>query len=663
MMLTTFLKRGSGRGSQWLNRLTSIRNRYFLAADLGVLLFTPWLGILMRMDGAELAAPYLPSVALYTLVALGLRLAVFYGLGLYRRYWRYASVDDLMQIVLASALGTVLVLAVFYLADRFSFVGPPVPRSLPLIDAPLCFLFVCASRFSVRFGERVRRRSAEGGRPVLIAGAGETGQIIVKELQANPRLNLQPVGFLDDDPAKQGMHILSLPVFGSLDDLPRVAAEQGASQLIIAMSRPAGQRIRELMALCEEAKVSAQIIPAMDAILGGQVSVSRLRKVQIEDLLRREPIRTEVAAVAEMIRGRRVLVTGGGGSIGSELCRQVLQWDPAELTILGHGENSIFECHAELQRLLQSRTRSSQEDPPEPVLRTVIADVRDATRIRAALREVKPDLVFHAAAHKHVPLMEQHPSEAVSNNVLGTQNVVDASLACGVERFVLISTDKAVNPTSVMGATKRVAELLVLRAARESGKAYCAVRFGNVLGSRGSVLLTFKRQIAEGGPVTVSDERMMRYFMTIPEAVQLVLQAAVLGEGGEVFVLDMGQPVRIVDLARDLIELSGLEVGRDIDIVFTGTRPGEKLYEELFRESEKHRPTRHEKVLISTNASAQTPPDLNLLLEDLESASAANDDAAVRLLLRRLVPDYQSPSLLQAAGSQDGDQAATVLKS
>jgi FlaA1/EpsC-like NDP-sugar epimerase len=366
-------------------------------------------------------------------------------------------------------------------------------------------------------------------------------------------------------------------------------------------------------------------------------------------------VQTDVAAVGGLITGKRVLITGGGGSIGSELCRQVWRCKPEHLILLGHGENSIFEIYHELLRLGAT---------PEQVT-AVIADVRFPDRLQIVFEEARPDIVFHAAAHKHVPLMEMNPAEAITNNVVGTRNLLKAALAVGVERFVMISTDKAVNPTNVMGASKRTAELLVHQAAQQSGKAYVAVRFGNVLGSRGSVVLTFKQQIAQGGPVTVTDSEMTRYFMTIPEAVQLVLQAAVLGSGGEVFVLDMGEPVKIVDLARDLIELSGLEVGRDIDIVYSGLRPGEKLFEELFLDGEDYQRTRHEKIFTAANANTLSSDDLEAGLSALQASAARNDRKGIIRGLQNLVPEFEPMVPLEAmkvVKSVKDDSGSTQVK-
>jgi len=369
------------------------------------------------------------------------------------------------------------------------------------------------------------------------------------------------------------------------------------------------------------------------------VSLQQIRDVQIEDLLRRAPVQIDAAQVTTLVRGKRVLVTGAGGSIGSELCRQIARLDPAELVLLGHGENSIFDIHNEL-RNIPTFQRSNV-----PTLAPVIADIRDADRLHAVLEQYRPEVVFHAAAHKHVPLMESNEVEAVTNNVLGTRNMVRAAMQAGVTHFVLISTDKAVNPASVMGTTKRIAELIVQQAARQSGQAFVAVRFGNVLGSRGSVIPFFRKQIAAGGPVTVTHPEMRRYFMTIPEAVQLMLQAAAIGHGGEVFVLDMGDPVLIKDLAYDLIRLSGLEPGHDIDVVFTGLRPGEKLYEELFSDHEAYTRTQHQKVFVSQNGRGHEgvqATSLDAAVDDLVAAAQRGEAGEVRRLLRTLVPEYQA---------------------
>ena len=612
--------------------LTNLRNRHFFLLDGLILCLTPLLAILLRLDRIDVPHDFLHGLLIYTAVSLVVRLITFYQLGLYRRFWQYASIDELTQIVNAVLIST---LFVWLLVTGIRALLPvALPRSIFLLDAVLALLFVGGSRFSVRLGAQRRRKQINGhghGRRVLVVGAGDAGSMLVREIQHNPQLNLKAVGFVDDDGRKHHMQILGVPVLGGQRELPRLIAEHQIDRVIIAMPSAPGRAIRQVATTCEKLGVETKILPGIYELVDGTVTVKQLRDVAIEDLLRRDPIQTDIAAVRDLLAGRRVMVTGGGGSIGSELCRQILRCQPKELVLLGHGENSIFEITNELQRLKK----------PETTISAVIADVRFAERIQTVFERFRPEIVFHTAAHKHVPLMELNPAEAISNNVLGTRNLVQAAAAVGTAHFVMISTDKAVNPTSVMGASKRTAELLVHQAARQSGKAFVAVRFGNVLGSRGSVVLTFRKQIAAGGPVTVTDPEMTRFFMTIPEAVQLVLQAAVLGKGGEVFVLDMGEPVKIVDLARDLIELSGLEVGRDIDIQFTGTRPGEKLYEELFVPGEQYQRTCHEKIFIAGNASSFVPVDLDESLSGLAASAARSDAEAIIRGLQNLIPEYE----------------------
>jgi FlaA1/EpsC-like NDP-sugar epimerase len=618
--------------------LLDFRNRHFLVLDALFLCLTPLLALVLRLDRFTISPSYVNSILVYTALALVIRLAVFHFFGLYRRFWRYASIDDMVQIITAVLLSTALIIAI--VIPLLVVIPLSLPRSLYFIDALLVLMLVGGSRFLVRLSAQRKRLKPNGKtRHALIVGAGDAGSLLLREIQNNPQLNLIPIGFVDDDPRKRHLQIHGLPVLGGQADLPTILSEYGVQQVIIAMPTAPGSTIRTIATTCEKMGVQTKTLPGIYELVDGNVTVNQLRKVQIEDLLRREPVQTEIAAVQELLTGRRVLITGGGGSIGSELCRQVLRCQPAELVLLGHGENSIFEIHNELQWLNQGEVK----------LTAVIADTRFPDHIMTLLQQHKPEIVFHAAAHKHVPLMEQNPAEAITNNVLGTRNLLRAAVATGVAHFVMISTDKAVNPTSVMGASKRAAELLVHQAARQSGRPYVAVRFGNVLGSRGSVVLTFQKQIAAGGPVTVTDPEMTRFFMTIPEAVQLVLQAAVLGRGGQVFVLDMGQPVKILDLARDLIELSGLKVGQDIAIEFSGLRPGEKLYEELFIPGEQYERTAHQKIFIAANASAFVPADLDESLKILEAAANRQDGLAIRRGLQALIPEYTPPPLADSS--------------
>jgi FlaA1/EpsC-like NDP-sugar epimerase len=629
--------------------MLALRNRHFFSLDVLLLLLTPTLALVLRTDGLnvqprgwDVLTFYVPGLLVYTGLALLVRLAVFYRFGLYSRYWRYASIEELDQIswavfVSSAIIGLVVLLARTPFVTQTGFPLWNFPRSIVFIDALLVLFLLGGLRFSVRLANRWQRGDGNGlGHRALIMGAGDAGALTVREMRASNRIGFEPIGFVDDDPGKKGIRIHSIPVLGNRYDIPRLVQNHKIQSVVIAMPTAPGKEIREIVRICEQAGVETKILPGIYELLDGTVNVSHLRDVDIEDLLRREPVKTDVAGVQNLLQGKRVLVTGGGGSIGSELCRQIRRCRPAEIIVVGHGENSVFEIHNELSRL------EAKERAAHPVqIHAVIADIRFEYRIRALMEHYRPHVVFHAAAHKHVPLMETNPTEAITNNVQGTRNLLQAAQAVGVERFVMISTDKAVNPTNIMGASKRAAELLVHQTALTTGKPYVAVRFGNVLGSRGSVILTFKQQIASGGPVTITHPDMTRYFMTIPEAVQLVLQSAVMGRGGEVFVLDMGEPVKIMDLAHDLITLSGLEVGVDIDIAVSGMRPGEKLYEELFIPGENYDRTEHHKIFIATNAGSFVKPTLNQSIDALIAAAERMDETAILRHLQRLIPEAQ----------------------
>ena len=629
------------------------RNRHLLLLDLVMLPLAALLAFVLRLDSAQIQSE-VRTMLIYALAAPLIQIPIFAALGIYGRFWQYASIDELLLLAWAALLGGLTQGALFLGIQALfpDLLVPGVPRSIPLIAILITLVFIAGPRFALRVWTQRARRSAKAGlvpgviQHVLIAGAGEAGVMVLREIQANPQTGLIPIGFVDDDPDKRGALIHRLRVWGDRTAIPLLVREHHVEQVVIAMPSAAGKAIREIVDICEAVGVRARIIPGMYELLAGRVSLKQIRDVQIEDLLRRAPVQIDAAQVATLVHGKRVLVTGAGGSIGSELCRQIVRLGPAELVLLGHGENSIFDIHNELKVAGSKAKDASSTFSLEPVnLHPVIADVRDADRLHAVLGQYRPEVIFHAAAHKHVPLMESNEVEAVTNNVLGTRNMVRAAMEAGTTHFVLISTDKAVNPVSVMGTTKRIAELIVQQAARQSGQVFVAVRFGNVLGSRGSVVPFFRKQIAAGGPVTVTHPEMRRYFMTIPEAVQLVLQAAAIGHGGEVFVLDMGDPVYIKDLACDLIRLSGLEPGHDIDVVFTGLRPGEKLYEELFSDHEAHTRTQHQKVFVSANGRGHErvqASGLDAALDDLIAAAQRGEADDVRRLLRTLVPEYQA---------------------
>lgn len=594
--------------------LLGLRNRHFAILDVILLSFSPVIALTLRLN-PPWPSPYFQAILVYTLLALLIKLVVFYSFKLYTRYWRYASIDELITITFSVITSTILITGIYWIFLALGWAGElGLPRSVPFIDGLLTLIFVGGCRFSVRAIEYVQARDPRQrkGKRALVVGAGDAGEIMVREMLNSRLISLEPVGFVDDDPHKIGTIIHGVVVLGSIEEIPDLVSEYKIEEVIIAIPTATGEFIRRVVALCQKAGVPSRTMPGIFELLSGRVGVNRLRKVEIEDLLRRTPVRVDTVDVSRMLTGKRILITGAGGSIGSELCRQILRFEPSRLVLVGHGENSLFSLEQELGKLREDMVISSAID-----LQVILADVRDLVRLKSIFSHFSPQIVFHAAAHKHVTLMESNIEEAVTNNILGTLNAVRASQEHGVERFVLISTDKAVNPVNTMGMTKRVAELIVHRAAEVTGNPYVSVRFGNVLGSRGSVVLIFQEQIARGGPVTITHPEVTRYFMTIPEAVQLVLQAAAMGRGGEVYVLDMGQPVRIVDLVKDMIELSGFQPDVDIPIMYTGLRPGEKLHEELFSSLEKPERTKHEKIYCADNGTNVRSGSFKQDLEEL----------------------------------------------
>ena len=597
--------------------------------DLLVWGAAPVLAYLVRFDG-RVPADQLPGLMLLAGMGLVAKTIALLVLQLHHQSWRHASFRDAAQVAWAAVLVGALEVATG-LAIHAQL---PLPRSV----LPLTVLFGVVGLFALRAGRRAwftvfERRKAvanPNAQRALVVGAGEAGHMVVREMLRHPAAGLTPVAILDDDAAKRNVRIDGIPVVGALGDLPRLLRDGIADQVVMAIASADGALVRRVKALVVEGnpRVPVQVVPGVYEVLSGGVSVSRLREVQIEDLLRRPSVPIDLAPVRGYLAGRTVLVTGAGGSIGSELVRQLVQVGVERVIALGQGENSVYD-------LMQGLARRGVATEVVPV----IASVRDAQRLWHVFERYRPEVVFHAAAHKHVPLMEANPEQAVLNNVEGARNVVAVARAHGVRRLVNVSTDKAVNPSSVMGGSKRLAECIVKELANGDGvdRNYVSVRFGNVLGSRGSVIPLFRKQIAAGGPVTVTDAAMTRYFMTIPEAVQLVLQAGALATPGSVYFLDMGQPVRIAQLAEDMIRLSGLRPYEDIEILYTGVRPGEKLYEELTTELEHATPTAHPKVFVA-RAPDLSGARLEATVEAILTAAREGDGEQVVALLREAVP-------------------------
>ncbi|MDA8097041.1 MAG: nucleoside-diphosphate sugar epimerase/dehydratase [Clostridia bacterium] len=615
-------------------------NRYLripmlMAVDAVLILAALTLAYFARFQDVAISAQYWDAYVDLVLLYVIVFPAVFYALRMYHRIWEYASLKELVVILQGVTVGTlVVILLTMFIELRY-------PRSIPLITWAFVIILVGGSRFAWRlFRERAVLAQKTNGcshpvnnANVLIVGAGSGGALVAKELSQN-RVGMRPVGFVDDDPRKKKMQLLGLPVLGTRDDIPQIVKLHNVKELIIAMPSMPGETIREIMDICCDTGVHTKILPGVYQLISGEVSVNQIRPVQVEDILRREPVRVDLQEIARYLSGKKILVTGAGGSIGSELCRQIVAFNPIAIVLLDNYENTTNDVFLELKY-----------GHPKLDIRIEIADIRDRVRMESIFQSYRPEVVFHAAAHKHVPLMEYSPSEAVRTNIFGTRNVAEAALSVDAGTFILISTDKAVNPTSVMGATKRLAEVIIQQLNGRGATCFAAVRFGNVLESNGSVVPLFKRQIAAGGPVTVTHPDMTRYFMTIPEAVQLVIQAGAMAEGGEVFVLDMGDPVKILDLASDLIRLSGFETGKEIEIEFIGVRPGEKLFEELLTAEEGTSATRHRRIFTARPTLVNTV-NLERQLARLKEKGAFCTGQEVFQALSRVVP-----AATQARGS------------
>jgi FlaA1/EpsC-like NDP-sugar epimerase len=578
---------------------------------------------LLRFD-FRLPPPHDVELWLWLPVVLAIRTAAFYAFGLFRGIWRYTSARDAIDIFKATTLSTLVLTAVLVVFFQH------FPRSVIAIDYMLALMLVGGIRFSIRAFRPPNApppQKEEKPTRLLIVGAGDAGEMLLRELQRKYVGRYVIVGLVDDDRTKQGGHIHGVRVRGLIGDLPKIVVDHDVDEILIAVPTATGAQMRRMVDLCKASGAKFKTIPGLGDLVGGEVTVSQLRPVAIEDLLGRDPVQLDMALISQEMKGRAIMVTGAGGSIGSELCRQVGRFEPSILVLVERTENALFHIHRELQARF-----------PGLAMAPCLADVAEPKRMDEVLSAHRPTVIFHAAAHKHVPMIEWNPFEAVRNNILGTRTLADLADRHGVERFVMISTDKAVNPTSVMGTSKRIAEIYVQALSQRSKTRFVTVRFGNVLGSNGSVIPIFQEQIARGGPVTVTHPDMRRYFMTIPEASQLVLQAGAMGNGGEIYVLDMGQPVKIADLARDLIVLSGLKPGEDVEIKFTGLRPGEKLFEELSVDGEHADKTRHPKIFVGRFRPCDWE-ELQVQL-DVLAKTPANDGAAIRGQLKRIVPEY-----------------------
>ncbi len=559
-----------------------------VAVDVTLVTVAYWLAYQLRFD-FSVPGRFEETFAATLGVVIGLKLIVFTGARFYTKWWRFTSVRDLQAIVLAAIASSLLVTAV--LSSWLPGDVEVVPRGVLMIDLVLTLTLVGGARFVVRsLVERPPRgQLAKPGREVLICGAGNAGNLLLREMKRNRALGYTPVGLIDDDPRKRRLRVQGTRVRGTRADLPRILREVHVDEVMIAMPSAPGRARQEVVNACRDAGVRCTTLPGLPELITGEVTVGQLRPVRVEDVLGRAPVDIDFPRVSRYLNGSVVLVTGAGGSIGRELCRQVAAVGPRMLVMVDHSENNLFEIDLELR-----------ERGHAGLIVPVIADCRDAALIRGVFEAHRPEVVFHAAAYKHVPMMEQNPVQAVANNALATVVLADEAQRMGVSRFCLISTDKAVEPKTVMGASKALAERVVQARGGGERTRFAAVRFGNVLGSSGSVLPIFKRQIAEGGPLTVTHPEMTRFFMTIPESVQLVIGATGIAEGGDIFVLDMGQPVRILDLAHKMIELSGKVPGDDVPIEIVGIRPGEKLHEELFNVDEEVTPTRYGRVMRAT---------------------------------------------------------------
>jgi FlaA1/EpsC-like NDP-sugar epimerase len=591
----------------------------------------------MRLERYWLIEYYARFIGFFIII----KLIVFGLFKQYRGWWRYVGISDLLGILRASFVSTLIIVAFWFLAvPQIGFIRRNLPDiahidGVLMADMAATFLLLGGLRMIIRlYYEEFRTIEAGRLKRFLIVGAGNAGEALLREIHRMPVAQYEVVGFIDDDPAKKGITIHGLPVLGAVEQLPKVCKERNIEEIAIAMPSASPRQLRRVIQVCEGAKIRFRTVPSITDIASGKLRVSQIRDVDINDLLGRETVQLDLELIEAFAKDKTILVTGAGGSIGSEMCRQLCNFNPALLLLIEQAENPLFYIERELRRRF-----------PNVIIKAIICNITDRGRVDEIFKEYEPKVVIHAAAHKHVPLMELNAGEAIKNNIMGTQVVADAADNYGATNFVMISTDKAVNPTSIMGSSKRIAEMYIQDLSRTSKTHFVTVRFGNVLGSEGSVVPIFKKQIAQGGPVTITHPKMKRYFMTIPEASQLVLQAASMGKGGEIFVLDMGEPVKILDLARELITLSGFRPGEDIEMIFTGPRAGEKLFEELSIEGEDMQRTRHPKISIWKNI----PMDRDRLragIDELVAISGTQGRNEIAQKIKELIPEYTGSNML-----------------
>ena len=589
-----------------------------------------FLALVLRFEG-DLSGQYALYVnnAVYLLpYYIILTLGFMHVFRLYHRMWQYASIGELYGILKATTTSSVLMVLCIYTIDL-----PHLPRSVYILTWLLISGFIGGSRLGWRLlRDYIIKQKNSQGKNTLIIGAGDGGAMVARELLNNSSLNLTPVGFIDDSPFKQNLTVYGVPVLGRRRDIPRIVKEYQVEEIIIAIPSANGRTIREIMDICRQTQARVRIFRGTNDLLADKYD---FREIQLEDLLRREPVQLNLNKISGYIQDKTILVSGAGGSIGSELCRQISRFSPKALVLVEYSENNLFQIELELKEIF-----------PDLTIYPELVDIKDRDRLQKVFKQYQPQVVFHAAAYKHVPMMEKHPQSALRNNVLGTKNLAELADQYAAETFIFISTDKAVQPTSVMGATKRIGEMIIEEMNEKSKTKFAAVRFGNVLGSSGSVIPIFEKQIKKGGPVTVTDAQMTRYFMTIPEAVQLVIQAGAMAKGGEIFVLDMGEPVKILDIAADLIRLHGLEPGKDIEIKITGIRPGEKLHEELFNPNEIMTTTYHDRIFVLEKGH-QTIHVLELV-DKLIAHNVFLDSSDAIEIIRKFLPMFRAEYSMNA---------------